>query len=71
MAPLAILIWCSKKDWIDGTLLTVGLLFYAIVYRTFTDGKRLAVKNIIPESSIWKLVVPGTRFQYFKELYLK
>jgi hypothetical protein len=71
LAPLALLICCSKMEWIDGTSLAISVLFYALVYRTFTDGKRLARKNIISNSSIWKLAIPGTRFQYFKELYLK
>ncbi|AGC75219.1 hypothetical protein DDD_0092 [Nonlabens dokdonensis DSW-6] len=56
---------------IDNSVLVFSLLFYAFVYRTYTDGKKLASRNIISESSIWKLALPGTRFKYFKELYLK
>lgn len=71
LAPLVLLIFCIRMYWIDGASLAISVLFYALVYRTFTDGKRLAAKNIISETSIWKLAIPGTRFQYFKDLYLK
>ncbi|QJP34821.1 hypothetical protein F0365_10670 [Nonlabens sp. Ci31] len=71
LVPFGILIWLSKMEWINPTLFVGCLLFYALVYRTYTDGKRLAAKKVIPETKIWKLVIPGTRIYYFKELYLK
>ena len=47
LAPLGILFWLNKSDLINGTLFVILLIFYALVYRTYTDGKRLANKNII------------------------
>ncbi|WP_194850614.1 hypothetical protein [Nonlabens antarcticus] len=71
LVPLAFLIWLTKIEFLDGWLFMSILLIYTFVYRTYTDGKRLASKNIILEKDIWKLVIPGKRFQYFRELYLK
>jgi hypothetical protein len=34
-------------------------------------GKRLSDKNIIQKKDIWKMIIPGKRFEYFNELYLK
>ena len=71
LAPLGILFWLNKSDLINGTLFVILLIFYALVYRTYTDGKRLAYKNIIQKKDIWKMIIPGNRFEHFKELYLK
>ena len=71
LAPLGILFWLNKSDLINGTLFVILLIFYALVYRTYTDGKRLANKNIIKKKDIWKMIIPGNRFEHFKELYLK
>ena len=71
LALFGIIIWLDKNDIINGTLLVGSILFYALVYRTYTDGKRLADKNIIDQKDIWKMIIPGKRFEYFKELYLK
>jgi len=71
LAPLGILFCLSKFKLISGTLFLVFLIFYVFVYRTYTDGKRLANKNIIPKKDIWKMIIPGTRIVHFKELYLK
>lgn len=71
LVPLGILFWLNKSDLINGTLFVILLIFYALVYRTYTDGKRLANKNIIQKKDIWKMIIPGNRFEHFKELYLK
>ena len=49
----------------------MALGIYVFVYRTFIDGYRLVLKKTISKKDIWKLLVPGTRFEYFKVLYLK
>ena len=70
LTPLGLLIWLLRTDSIN-TWGFVGLLFfYSLIYRTYIDGKRLADKNIIPKKDIWKMIIPGNRFEYFKELYL-
>ena len=71
LVPLGILFWLNKSDLINGTLFVILLIFYALVYRTYTDGKRLANKNIIQKKDILKMIIPGNRFEHFKELYLK
>lgn len=71
LAPLGILFWLNKSDLINGTLFVGLFLFYILFYRTYIDGKRLAYKGIIPKKDIWKMIIPGNRFKYFKELYLK
>ena len=53
------------------TLFVLLLFFYALIFRTYVDGKRLADKNIIQKKNIWKMIIPGKRFEYFRELYLK
>jgi hypothetical protein len=71
LAPIGILVWLTKADLINGTLFIGLILFYALIYRTYTDGKRLADKNIIEKKDIWKMIIPGNRLEHFKELYLK
>jgi hypothetical protein len=61
----------NTSDLIDGTLLIGLFLFYALIYRTYTDGKRLAEKNIILKKDIWRMIIPGSRIEHFNELYLK
>ena len=71
LAPLGILFWLIKSHLSNASINTGLFLFYGIIYRTYIDGKRLADKNIIPKKDIWKMIIPGKRVQYFKELYLK
>ena len=52
--------------------LSLLLLFiYVFVYRTILDGARLSSKKIIGREEIWKMILPGMRGKYFKELYLQ
>lgn len=69
--PIGILVWLSKTNFLSSILFVVLLSFYAFIFRTYVDGKRLSEKNIIPRKDIWKMIIPGKRFEYFKELYLK
>jgi hypothetical protein len=63
--PFGLIIWLRNIESIN------SFFFYFLVYRTFLDGYRLYMKNIILKKDIWKMIIPGSRFQYFKELYLK
>ncbi len=45
LAPLGILLWLYKFDLINGDLFVGLLVFYSLIYRTYTDGKRLADKK--------------------------
>jgi hypothetical protein len=71
LLPLGILNLLSKTDLMNPTLFILLLFFYALIFRTYVDGKRLADKNIIQKKDIWKMIIPGKRFEYFRELYLK
>lgn len=71
LALLGILLWLDKSELINAPVFVGLLFFYGFIYRTYTDGKRLADKNIIPKKDIWKMIIPGKRSVYFKELYLK
>ncbi len=70
-APLGLIIWLNNVEIINATAFVLLLFLYLSIYRTYLDGYRLAMKNIIPKKDIWKMIIPGRRFQYFKELYLK
>jgi len=71
IAPLGIIIWLVKTDLLNSTEFVGLLFFYILVFRTYVDGKRLVDKNIIPEKDIWKMIIPGKHFEYFKKLYLE
>lgn len=68
IAPLVILFWVNKSNLINETWFVFPILFYGMIYRTYTDGKRLVDKNIIPRNEIWKMIIPGKRLKHFKEL---
>ncbi len=70
MPPFLLILWMNQNDLISGYQSLFLLFFYACIYRTYTDGKRLAEKGIIEIKDIWKMIIPGQRFTYFKELYL-
>ena len=57
----------------SSTLFCISLLSYAMVYRGFTDGKRLLEKGLIRKSDFWKVfVIPfWARGMYFRELYFE
>ena len=71
LAPLLGSIFLVKAGLISSSIFLFSLLFYSLIYRTYTDGKRLVEKNIIAKNKMWRLILPGLRFGYFKELYLK
>jgi hypothetical protein len=70
LTPLIILKWLSSNNQITAALLVFSLFLYALVYRTYIDGKRLADKKIIEKKDIWKLILAGMRAKYFQALYL-
>lgn len=69
--PLVLIILLTNYNLLASWPFIIALFLYVFVYRTFVDGKRLVSKNIITNKDIWKLLIPGTRFEYFKALYLK
>jgi hypothetical protein len=71
LSPIGILTWLSRTDLVNPTLFVLLLFFYVLILRTSVDGKRLSDKNVIQKKDIWKMIIPGKRFEYFKELYLK
>jgi hypothetical protein len=69
--PLIILGLLKKAELIDSVWFMIYLLSYALVFRTYTDGKRLADKGIIKKTDIWKMIIPGQRIRYFMDLYIR
>lgn len=69
--PLIVLAFLKKRELIDAVWFMVFLLGYALVFRTYTDGKRLADKGIIKKTDIWKMLIPGQRIRYFVDLYIR
>lgn len=69
LLPLGILIGLNSFGMLSSTLFVVLLAGYAIVYRSYTDGRRLFEKGIIQKSEIWKTMIGGYHFKYFRELY--
>jgi len=69
-APVGLIILLSKYEIIASNVFVLLLLLYIFVYRTYLDGYKLAKKNIITKKEIWKLIIPGKRLQYVKDLYL-
>ena len=69
-APVGLIVLLSKYEIIASNVFVLLLLIYILVYRTYLDGYKLAKKNIIPKKEIWKLIIPGKRLQYVKDLYL-
>ena len=71
LSPIGVLTWLSRTDLVNPTLFVLLLFFYVLIFKTYVDGKRLSDKNVIQKKDIWKMIIPGKRFEYFKELYLK
>lgn len=71
LLPIVVLFWLNKLDFIHKNVFVFLLFFYAFIFRTYIDGKKLSRKKLIHKKEIWKIVIPGVRIKYFKELYLK
>ena len=71
LSPIGVLTYLSRTDLVNPTLFVLLLFFYVLIFRTYVDGKRLSDKNVIQKKDIWKMIIPGKRFEYFKELYFK
>ena len=71
LVPIGILVWLNRADKLKSEVFVFLLLIYILVYRTFTDGMRLYEKGIIQKEDIWKTVLFGYHFKYFKQLYFK
>tara|TARA_R110001592_G_scaffold55740_8_gene170402 strand:+ start:3126 stop:3374 length:249 start_codon:yes stop_codon:yes gene_type:complete len=71
LAPMVLMIGLSKTDLVSPPVFVGLFFFYFLVYRTIIDGIRLSGKKVIPKKDIWKMIILGYHFKYFKELYLK
>jgi hypothetical protein len=68
LLPLPLLVWSAFND----TLLFIFLLISYIIYRRFTDSKRLIEKGLLSKKDAWKVfVIPFYSTYYFKELYFE
>jgi len=71
LVPLAAIFLLNGFDIINSGQFVGLFFFYLLVYRTYIDGKKLADKNLIPKKDIWKMVIPGKRIHFIRELYFK
>lgn len=71
LVPLAILFSLSQLGYVGPRSLVLLFLFYLVVYRTYVDGLRLVAKDLISKKDIWKLMIPGSRSGYVRELYFE
>ena len=71
LLPLGIILFLALEDYIDTTLFVVLFFAYLLLYRTWTDGTRLASKGIISKQDRWRMMLPGMHMKHFTELYLK
>lgn len=71
LTPLVLIILGLKQGRIDHMLFALLLFVYLLVYRTLTDGFRLYEKGVLSKKEMWKIILPGYHFKYFKELYFK
>jgi hypothetical protein len=69
LIPFLLLIWIARAGY--PVLFTKLLLIYFLPYRILIDGLRLVNKRILNWNQVWKLLIPGQRILYFKELYFK
>ena len=69
LSPLILLFGMSQLGFIGAKNLVLFFLFYILVYRTCIDGLRLVAMNLIDKKDIWKLVIPGSRAEFLRELY--
>ena len=71
VVPVAIIFLLKLTNTINSNWFVYLFFFYLLVYRTYIDGKRLADKGLIKKKDIWKMIIPGERFRFFKDLYLR
>ncbi len=69
ITPFAVLIYATKNGLINSSWFVALLFIYVLIYRTLTDYVRLRSKNIIGKNQFWKILIPGARIKYFRELY--
>ena len=69
IAPLPLLVYCSKNNVVDSGWVGVLILIYAFPYRLLTDYYRLRSKAIIDKNNYWEIIKPFSRMKYFRALY--
>ncbi len=68
LLPIPLLVWAVFFD----TWLFVLLLISYVIYRGFTDSRRLKELGIIEKKEMWKVfIIPFYSSYYFKELYFR
>ena len=71
LIPVSIIVYIYAIELIGFTTFLVLIMAYLLLYRTWTDGSRLAAKGIIKRQDRWKMMLPGMHMKHFTELYLK
>jgi hypothetical protein len=69
LLPIPLMVWAVSNG--NSTLFGVLLLSY-VVYRGFTDSRRLLEKGLIKKKESWKIFIfPWYYGRFFKELYFE
>ena len=71
LLPFGGLFWLLRTNLVDSGITLVLFFAYALVYRPWTDGSRLAAKGILEKKDRWRMLLPGMHFEHFRELYLR
>lgn len=71
VVPAALIFLLAKTDTINSNWFVYLFFSYLFIYRTYIDGKRLADKGLIEKKDIWRMVLPGFRNKFFRDLYLR
>lgn len=71
IVPVAIIFTLSTTDMINSHWFVYSFCAYLFIYRTYIDGKRLADKGLIEKKDIWRMIIPGYRNRFFRDLYLR
>jgi hypothetical protein len=71
IVPVVIIFLLRQTNMINSNWFVYSFCFYLFIYRTYIDGRRLADKRLIEKKDIWKIIVPGQRFRFFKDLYVR
>ena len=69
LLPVPLLIWLAWSG--QSVWFVVLILIYTLPYRTAVDGMRLVNKRLMKWKEVWKLLIPGKRWDYSRDLYFK
>ena len=67
--PLLLIYWIGISD--RTIELLISLILYWFPYRTIIDGTKLVMRGVIEQKDVWRLLLPGSRIRYSRELFFR